>query len=40
MKRLFFGTLASMLILLASASAVFACGYFAYQPKTPKCLQK
>ncbi|ODA40523.1 cyclic lactone autoinducer peptide [Desulfosporosinus sp. BG] len=40
MKRYFFATLASILLLLASATSVFACGLWAYQPKTPKALQK
>jgi len=40
MKRYFFATLASILLLLASATSVFACGLWMYQPKTPKALQK
>ncbi|MDO0825035.1 cyclic lactone autoinducer peptide [Desulfosporosinus nitroreducens] len=27
-------------MLLASATSVFACGCWAYQPKTPKALQR
>ncbi len=40
MKRMLYTLMASMLVLLASASSVFACGHWAYQPKTPKSLQK
>jgi len=40
MKRYLFATIASMLLLLASASSVFACVNWVYQPKTPKALQK
>lgn len=40
MKRILYTLIASMLVLLASASSVFACGYYMYQPKTPKSLQK
>lgn len=40
MKRIIYATIASMAILLATASSVFACGYIFYQPKTPKSLQK
>ncbi|MHB8072200.1 cyclic lactone autoinducer peptide [Desulfosporosinus fructosivorans] len=40
MKRYFLATIASMLILLASATSVFACLVWAYQPKTPKALQR
>ncbi|HBW35110.1 cyclic lactone autoinducer peptide [Desulfosporosinus sp. BICA1-9] len=40
MKRYFFATIASLLMLLASATSVFACAIWAYQPKTPKALQK
>lgn len=40
MKRLIYVTLASALMLLATAGSVFACSYWAYQPKTPKSLQK
>ncbi|WP_256364968.1 cyclic lactone autoinducer peptide [Dehalobacter sp. UNSWDHB] len=32
--------MASMLVLLATASSVFACTYWLYQPRTPKSLQK
>jgi len=40
MKRSFFTIIASVLMLLASATSVFACGWYAYQPKTPKALQR
>ncbi|WP_459927405.1 cyclic lactone autoinducer peptide [Desulfosporosinus burensis] len=40
MKRYFFAIVASLLMLLGSASSVFACGIWAYQPKTPKALQR
>ncbi|AHF09423.1 MULTISPECIES: cyclic lactone autoinducer peptide [Dehalobacter] len=40
MKKILYTLMASMLVLLATASSVFACGYWAYQPKTPKSLQK
>jgi AgrD protein len=40
MKRIFYALVASMVVLLATASSVFACGYLYYQPKTPKSLQK
>lgn len=40
MKKYLFSGIASLLILLASASSVFACGFWYYQPKTPKSLQK
>jgi len=40
MKRILYTLIASALVLLASASSVFACVYYAYQPKTPKSLQK
>ncbi len=40
MKRYLFTIIASMLMLLASATSVFACGAWAYQPKTPKALQR
>lgn len=40
MKRIIFTLAASMAVILATASSVFACGYFAYQPKTPKSLLK
>ncbi|MDR3586831.1 MAG: cyclic lactone autoinducer peptide [Desulfosporosinus sp.] len=40
MKRYFFVTVASILMLLASASSVFACAWWTYQPKTPKALQR
>ncbi|NLI91581.1 MAG: cyclic lactone autoinducer peptide [Peptococcaceae bacterium] len=40
MKRILYTLIASMLVLLATAGSVFACGYLAYQPKTPKSLQK
>lgn len=40
MKKCLFATLASLLVLLANATSVFACGVWMYQPKTPKALQK
>lgn len=40
MKRFLFAAIASALMVLASASSVFACAFFAYQPQTPKSLQK
>jgi len=40
MKKYFFVTLASLLMLLANATSVFACGFWLYQPKTPKALQR
>ncbi|WP_080510939.1 cyclic lactone autoinducer peptide [Desulfitobacterium hafniense] len=40
MKKAIFTALASTLMVLASVSSVFACSWYAYQPKTPKSLQK
>ncbi|MCO1602192.1 cyclic lactone autoinducer peptide [Desulfosporosinus nitroreducens] len=40
MKRYLLVAVASFLMLLASATSVFACGFWAYQPKTPKALQR
>lgn len=40
MKKYFFATIASLLMVFASATSVFACGIWLYQPKTPKSLQK
>ena len=40
MKKHFYIALASMLMVLASATSVFACNMFHYQPKTPKALQR
>jgi len=40
MKRIMYTLMASIVVLMASASSVFACSFFAYQPKTPKSLQK
>jgi len=40
MKRIAYTLIASVVVLLATASSAFACGYFFYQPKTPKSLQK
>lgn len=40
MKKYIFSIVASMLMILASASSVFACAVWAYQPRTPKSLQK
>ncbi|WP_206811065.1 cyclic lactone autoinducer peptide [Paradesulfitobacterium ferrireducens] len=40
MKKVIFTAISSVLLLLASATSVFACGWLLYQPKTPKALQK
>ncbi|NMA01720.1 MAG: cyclic lactone autoinducer peptide [Clostridia bacterium] len=40
MKKTFLVAISTILMLLASISSVFACGYWMYQPKTPKSLQK
>lgn len=40
MKKVLYTLAASIVVLFATASSVFACGFFAYQPKTPKTLQK
>lgn len=40
MKKILYTLIASMLVLFATASSVFACGFLFYQPKTPKSLQK
>jgi cyclic lactone autoinducer peptide len=40
MKKHIYIALASVLMLLASVSSVFACGIWSYQPKTPKDLQR
>lgn len=40
MKKGLFIAISAALMLLASASSVFACNYWAYQPKTPKSLQR
>ncbi|MDQ7092353.1 cyclic lactone autoinducer peptide [Desulfosporosinus sp. PR] len=40
MKKYFCIGIASLLMLLASATSVFACAAWYYQPKTPKALQK
>lgn len=40
MKKTLFVALASVLMLLASISSVFACVAWAYQPEMPKSLQK
>ncbi|MGE5637547.1 MAG: cyclic lactone autoinducer peptide [Chloroflexota bacterium] len=40
MKKYIFTLIASMLMVLASATSVFACGWLFYQPSTPKSLQK
>jgi AgrD protein len=40
MKRILYTFIASAVMLLATASSVFACAYLMYQPKTPKSLQK
>ncbi|MDR3541275.1 MAG: cyclic lactone autoinducer peptide [Desulfosporosinus sp.] len=39
-KRYLFTVIASMLMLLASATSVFACTVWMHQPKTPKALQR
>ncbi|AET69448.1 hypothetical protein Desor_4005 [Desulfosporosinus orientis DSM 765] len=40
MKKYFLATIASLLMLMASATSVFACTLWMYQPKTPRALQK
>lgn len=40
MKKSFFTVIASLLLVLANVTSVFACGWYLYQPKTPKALQK
>ena len=40
MKKYLFVAAASLLMLLASVSSVFACGIWYYQPEMPKSLQK
>ncbi|MGI6451193.1 MAG: cyclic lactone autoinducer peptide [Desulfitobacteriia bacterium] len=40
MKRIVYTLITSAIVLLATASSVFACFYWAYQPKAPKSLQK
>ncbi|WP_407312584.1 cyclic lactone autoinducer peptide [Desulfosporosinus sp. SB140] len=40
MKRSLYIGIASVLMLLASATSVFACDAWLYQPKTPKALQR
>ena len=40
MKRIIYTLTASIVLLLATASSAFACYFLAYQPKTPKSLQK
>lgn len=40
MKKWLFLTAASLLMLLASVSSVFACSAWQYQPEMPKSLQK
>ncbi|AFQ44994.1 cyclic lactone autoinducer peptide [Desulfosporosinus meridiei] len=40
MKKNVFTVIASILMLLGSATSVFACAMWAYQPKTPKSLQR
>jgi cyclic lactone autoinducer peptide len=40
MKRYFFALIASILMLLANVTSVFACYIWAYQPITPKSLQR
>ena len=40
MRKHIFIAIASLLMLLAAVSSVFACGIWSYQPKTPKALQR
>ncbi|MGI6678925.1 MAG: cyclic lactone autoinducer peptide [Dehalobacterium sp.] len=40
MKKSLFIALSSLLMLLASASSVFACAFWGYQPEVPKSLRK
>lgn len=40
MKKTLFIAMASVLMLLASVSSVFACALWGYQPEMPKSLQK
>ena len=40
MKKIMYTLTASIAVLLATASSAFACAFLAYQPKTPKSLQK
>ena len=40
MKKIIFTLFASMLMLFASATSVFACTWLLYQPEVPKGLQK
>lgn len=40
MRKMILAAIASMLVVMASATAVFACGILLYQPKTPKALQR
>ncbi|SDH22174.1 cyclic lactone autoinducer peptide [Desulfosporosinus hippei] len=40
MKKNIFTVIATILMFLGSASSVFACAVWAYQPKTPKSLQR
>ncbi|WP_083838528.1 cyclic lactone autoinducer peptide [Desulfitobacterium dehalogenans] len=40
MRKTIFTALATSLMVLASATSVFACTFWAYQPKAPKSLQK
>ncbi|EHQ90848.1 cyclic lactone autoinducer peptide [Desulfosporosinus youngiae] len=40
MKKSIYLAIASLLMVLASATSVFACGWIGYQPNTPKALRK
>lgn len=40
MKKHFYIAIAALLMVFASATSVFACNYWFYQPKTPKALQR
>jgi len=40
MKRLIFLSMATMLMMMAYATSVFACGWISYQPNVPKSLQR
>lgn len=40
MRKIILAAIASMLVVMASATSVFACGFMLYQPKIPKALQR
>lgn len=40
MRKMILAAIASMLVVMASATSVFACAMLLYQPKTPKALQR